>query len=317
MNILIPRSFSAVLLALLSMLSPHLLAARQFSTTVIPFSYINGLIFFKVGFNNNATQLNFMLDSGAPTFIRENIMQSMHSIPFQSAVAYDVSGEEYSVELHRIDKLFIRNFSFTEVEVISGNHTKQMPVLNSGLADGLVGINIMREAIWMIDYDKQKITITASLDSLDLNETYYKTPLRFNEYGSPIVSLKLADNTHINAVVDLGYNGSIMLQPKYFNEKNDARDSASVSSITEISSGFSHFDGEQKTHTLKNIRIGNLFLENVKAANVGEVTMNLIGNAFLKQFRVVLDFTHNELILIPAKDQAVPENKETAKGLKM
>jgi hypothetical protein len=317
MNTQIPQRFSVTLIVLLSTLYSFTTLVVNPGITEIPFTYTNGLIFFKVGFNNNTTHLNFMLDSGAPTFIRENIMQAMQSSPFQTSVAYDVTGAEYNVELHRVDRLHIRDFCFRDVEIISGNHTNQMPILSSGLADGLVGINMMREAIWMIDYEKQKIAITRSLDSLNINGTYYTAPIRFDEYGSPVITLKLADNTRINAVLDVGYNGALLLQPTYFTDQNESRDSINVLSKTEISSGFSHYDGEQKTHTLKNVRIGNLFIENVKATEMGDITMNLIGNAFLKQFRVVFDFIHNELILIPLNKEEMPTNKETAKGLKM
>ena len=179
----------------------------------IPFEYRLGLIILKVDIAGK--EYDFVLDTGAPNVISKELSKKLDLSNITEQKVGDSQGEESNLGFTTIEKLSISDINFlnTGAVIADLNQSQEVGCLK---IDGFIGSNLMRKAIWKFDYQNQIITITNSIESLNIPKSTNKIPFFTELTGTPIIDIQLNDITEKNVTVDLGSNGDISLSRKTF-----------------------------------------------------------------------------------------------------
>jgi hypothetical protein len=275
--------------------------AEEFLPVTLPFEYKNRLITLQVGLISAEDTHEFILDTGAPTFITDSVVRTHDLMPFDSETVYDINHYEQKVDLYSIRKLHLGNSEIKNVKARSSSMVEQMPLLKDRPYSGLLGANAMKNSIWIINYNCREITITKDIDTVPLPGEVFSGKMKTDELNRPIITVNLAEEQSLDFIIDMGYNGSMLL-PKKFMTKPLFNDSLSFSSNDRISSGFDSKISSINYKFIKEIAMGEMKLENIKSSTAGNNTEALIGNEFLENYIVVLDFVNDLVTFLPADE---------------
>ena len=267
----------------------------------IPFEYRLGLIVIEVEIDG--TEYDFMLDTGAPNVLSTELAWELQLIPVASFKTSDSQGEHSKLEYVLVDQINIGGISFqnTGAAVADLNASN---VIGCIKIDGLIGANLMRKAIWEIDYENQKITITNSLSSLDVPDGGKTIPFNQKVSGTPQIEIDLNGQKEKYITVDLGSNGDFDMSLSTYKKllKNDT--------LTSTTFGYgrksSGLYGLSKPDTTKyaivpDMSFGDIILNN-KIVSFQKDKSSLAGTNFFKNYRLIFDWFNEELIMIETKE---------------
>ncbi|WP_299838216.1 aspartyl protease family protein [uncultured Tenacibaculum sp.] len=270
------------------------------TSVTIPFYYsTSGHILIDVKFENSKKAYPFILDSGASNFIFKH-----HSSEFElesngKAIGRGATGNFFltsikKVDAIEIDNIRIENLNFKEIE------------FNFNCSDeiyGLIGNGTMKHIDWQIDFEKQEIIMTQSLNDLKFGDNTIEVPLNINKSSFHIrTSLQFSkEKKYKRALVDLGNNGVLSLV-----EKDVLKDSLNLQTRKILGRRSEGLGGESKSSsTEKLVLLDSLFFKNTDF-NVQKVpavmspsSMNLLGLGFLKKYKTTLSWKSKKMILEP------------------
>jgi hypothetical protein len=275
--------------------------SKSNSTTpvsTLSFDYVNRLIRIEAGINNEEASFDFILDTGAPTFVTNDVVEQNNLWATEQQTAMDVNGNEQSLWRYNIQSLKIGGQSFKRVKALSNTGVSDMAVLKNRANGGLIGADLMKNAIWKINYGCREITLSTSLDSLNIHDSIKPIKLYLDETGSPWIQAQIGDLPKLDFIVDLGYNGSVLL-PEHLLAKPVFNDSLTQQEMLKLSTGFYSEDVQLTYKFIKTFKWGPHVWEDVKASSSGNNTKALLGNAFFENHVLVLDFIHHKLFLLP------------------
>ncbi|HNW89862.1 MAG TPA: aspartyl protease family protein [Bacteroidales bacterium] len=294
------------LVIVITLVSANLTQGQNTDTTTIlepvPFEYDNRLIKINATINDSEEKHDFILDSGAPTFITDTITKRYDLAYVGSETAYDADGNVQKIHFYDIPEIGIGNKKVESTTVASNEKISSMPILKGQHYAGLLGANAMKNHIWVINYNCREITLADDKETLSLPKNSCTAKMRHDEWGRPIISATLSGKERLSFIVDVGYNGSLLLPKKYFS-KPIFNDTLSYAESTTLSTGFATGNAQMNYKFLNTISIGTLQAENVKSSTTGNNKDALIGNEFLENYIVVLDFLNGQLTFLPADEE--------------
>ena len=268
--------------------------------TEIPFEYRNGLIILKVTIQEK--QYDFMLDTGAPNVISETLAQQLNLKNEVKQKIGDSQNASSKLNLTKIEKLSIGAIDFLNTgAVISDLSNGAVGCLE---LDGFIGANLMKTAIWKIDYANQIITISNSRDELNLSSPKKIISFKTKTQGTPLINIKFNNVLQKNVTYDTGSNKGISAPKKIL----DKLLKADASIPTAYGFGVSSYGlyGPGKMDSLyfakvDSISIGDITLKNelIQFKKSGSI---LLGTGFFKNYDTVLDWFKKEIILLPQKE---------------
>lgn len=276
---------------------------KNFKTT-IPFEYRNGLIVIKVQIEGET--YDFILDTGASNILSKELNAKLGIQPLDSEDVGDVYGDTQRLEYTKINKIKIGGVNFLEtVAAISDfNSVTSLSCLD---VDGLIGSNLMRNAVWDFDFKKQTITITDTESNLKIPANHKESKFYIGYAGIPSITTKVNGMTVLNNMIDFGYNGGIVLPLKVFEKQKNKRIKKWVKSYGEGSTGLY---GKKKNITsydskIDEIKIGNLTVKN-RIVYSAPFMENIFGLGFFKNYRVILNWKIKRIKMVevsPLKDE--------------
>lgn len=272
--------------------------------STLSFDYVNHLIRLEAGLNTSSESHDFILDSGAPTFITDTLVKVHNLIQGDAETATDVNGHQLDINRYKVNSLQLGDYKLGNLDVWSSEKIKEMPVLRHYEGEGLIGADVMKHLIWKIDYGCRQITLTRSIDSLHLPAGTRFTIMRMNSDGNPVIRANIGGKKSRDFIVDLGYNGSVLL-PAHILKRELIEESVSYNSNQSVATGFHSNSGPVKNAWLKQFKSGSLQFEHIKAITAGNNTKALVGNAFFENHILILDFINQRLFLLdPPKNCA-------------
>jgi len=157
----------------------------------IPFEMRLGVIIIKVSIAGK--EYDFLFDTGAPLIISEKLATHLNAKTKGKGKARDSRGQRVDIEYILLDTLNIGGIDFlkTGAGIIDFSQSNTIECLGF---DGIIGANLMRNAIWQINYEKQIITLTNSPDSLSFSSDTLTVPFETKSSGTPMVDLKMDSN---------------------------------------------------------------------------------------------------------------------------
>lgn len=270
-------------------------AVRQTEfTETIPFKYNGNHIIIKVKIKGE--DYNFLLDSGAPNVISVELATKLKLNPGFSAGANDAGGNSSNLEFVTLEELQIGNIDFINTGAAIADINKNDFIYCMGI-DGLIGANLMKEAIWEIDCTQQKITISNSINSIHIPPTANVIPFKRNFSGSPIVDVDCNGEQVNGVVIDLGSNGGIKIPMNVFNQMKDKNFPIALGYGSNAAGLYGNFEPDTTRKVLlPKLTLGESVLKN--QLTTFDKQSDRIGMAFLRDYTIILNWFNNEMILV-------------------
>lgn len=287
--------------------------------TVIPFKYY-GHLYFPTTINDSVNG-NLVFDTGADDLYLDSLFFEGCPLPqlnVSNAYLPGVGNTAQKVKLIQ-DKYNCRygHLTLTPPYTVTLN---LKPILGK-YADGIVGINLLKDSVFAIDYVREEIRI---LNPDDFStEGYEKIPfsIRKNRIHIP-AAIQITSGKRIEGefLLDLGNGGSVDLTSVCAQANNLAE------TLPEKIRTYTNWGGIGGASSTYNFRTDTVYIGNqkivepiidysndTKGALSGKEYLGLIGNNILDRFDLILNIPDSCLYLRPNKNISLPY-KQTPTG---
>jgi len=263
---------------------------------VISFESRAGLIIVKVTVNEK--DFNFIYDSGATNCVTKEVAEALHLKPVVDQTATDSEGKTGGIQFAMIDEIKLGKISFlnTAAAIIDLNAIPELACLH---VDGLIGANLMRKALWQIDYVKQTLSFASNIDSLHVPQNAFSFSFSPVISGTPLVEVEVAGIKSKGNIFDTGSSGEITLSASTF--KTIRKKNQNFKFLRGIGSSSAGLYGKgNDTNYLAKVdvlKMGTLSLIN-HTTEFKRKDGNL-GSAFFKDYIVTLDWSQKKIWFLP------------------
>lgn len=233
---------------------------------------------------------NFLVDTGAPTVISDEIFQTLKLKVSHKSLMEDSQNKKRQEKFTIIPQIKIGNLIFKDIgsAVIKFDNNE----LKCFGIDGIVGANLLFHLFCEFNYKENKISVSKNISEFSIEK--YDFILNFNPRNSktPIINGKIFDK-NLTFTFDTGFVGNIKIPNDIEYYKNNISEDNFVLSNGSNSIGLYGKSEINKTIELKN----NIYIDNAlfkdELIDTGEST--LIGNAFLKNYIFLVDWKSNKI----------------------
>jgi predicted aspartyl protease len=246
-----------------------------------------------------ASSESFVVDSGAPMTIAPGLARELGLQSLATIALAGPEGGNRVVPVTRIPTLNIAGLDFEDIGAVIDwvEPPNQLACLSTA---GLMGASLLQAAIWQIDFLAGKITITNSLAELPGLADAMQIPFkRSDASGSPRIDVGVSGAEDVSLLIDLGFNGSIAIPIALLQESGDRI----LEQPVEVGQSSATVFGQQSSQThiamLRELRVGDLRLQDFPVVTGATVSDFHIGIEFLRHFRVTIDWLNNNLYLEP------------------
>jgi len=267
--------------------------------TEIPFEMRLGLIIVPVTINGKT--YDFLVDTGAPNLCTEELAAELNLETVVSQKAGDSQGVKEELDFVVMPDMYLNGICFkqTGAAVADLNKSEVLACLN---ADGIIGANLMKEAVWEIDYERKIITISEKRASFEIPDSVIHVPFSPALSFTPRVNITYNGVEDKNVTFDTGSNGYFASSKTVYKSIKDK--TPTVKEAKSYGSSGSGLYGAADSDTnftalIETTKLGDLTIQNhVVTFEKGSRTL---GTKFLQNYRVIIDWSVNEILLIPVK----------------
>ncbi|MGS2727135.1 retropepsin-like aspartic protease [Psychroserpens sp. BH13MA-6] len=266
----------------------------------IPFHYDYSSIIIEVMIDGQA--YNFMFDTGNDlTSIDNELISKINTKSNNvSNEISDARNIKSNNEYISIDNIKIGNIQFKNIGAQIFDHSPFEQVFSCGnKISGIIGSNLMRKAMWQIDYKNKVIRFTDRIEVFDLSNTY-KFKTNSGRYGDAKIAIKL-NGISSDYTFDTGYSGFISTNLNTFENLNATNTIQNTKALVTTFTANSASLEEKIYGYISNIQLGAIHIQN-KIVGFGKNQSNLIGNEFLENYLVTLNWNDEIFYLKPVKE---------------
>ena len=261
----------------------------------IPFNYLGKHIILEVAINKK--NYAFMLDTGLDITLIDNSLYNV--IKFLPIQRKNISGSTigknktqfgtiaYPIAIGNID------FQNTGVGLMDLSFIKS-PFPDKRKIHGVIGTNILRKASWQIDYQKQVIKFSDKIENFLPSVNAHKMAMLSKgsgNWGLNRIQLTINGVTD-NFVFDTGSYGNFSANSSFLERLEKTGMSLKV--LPESA------EKDRRIFNIDILKLNNIHFEN-QELGIEEGISLLIGNGFLENFLVTIDWKNNILFLSPKK----------------
>lgn len=281
--------------------------------STIPFTLDSHPIFIKAQLNNSEKEYKFILDTAALTLVRQEVADELHLPEGLPVEARGSSGKSKNIDLVQLKRIKVGDMEVKECAVGVIDLSEFLP---EDVA-GLLGSNFLRHFVVIFDYVKKEITLAQA--STPLVPAKEDIVLPFEEdmkLGfAPIIPCKIDGDVTTTAAIDTGALG-ITLPLSTVKQTNAYKNGDVVSATGGMSFGFAGMVEQSHALYLDTFELGEMTVQNIPATTHMAMRNHvLLGNRFLENFLVVLDYPGGELILRP--NEKTPRTDTETYGLSL
>ena len=239
----------------------------------------------------------FLFDTGAPMVVSTELVEKLNLKRLTSKKVDDSQGKRERLDYVLLEALAINNKTFYDLTAIAAD-LKRAPAINCLNIDGIIGANLMRLAIWDIDYEHEVMHFTNDFENFTPDTLAHILPFTTKGTGTPVVTLVINGDTLTNITFDTGSAGALSVYKKRMKDGNIQ--------IEKVSYGYHSqglFGSTADTNFLaqaslsigaKTLPLPVLNLETTKSKD-------LLGQRFFQDYRVVLNWQAKKAYLTPVK----------------
>lgn len=268
----------------------------------IDFELIDNTIYIPVSIQGE--EYRFMLDTGAPNIISEEIYAKLKPNIIRSIPVEDVNSIKEKHLLVSIDSLKIGDLEFERIPTLVSNFNKTLPWKCLKI-DGIIGSNMLKNSIVQIDGEKKKLIITDLKEKLNLKEENSEKIILTKIQSLPFVEVKLKgkQNKEERILIDTGsdgfYSTSLKNYEKIFNKEEifhqvgEDEGASSLGFMADKVTKHKNYKLLLPSLTINNTEFQNVISKTVKNRN------SLIGAKLLDYGIMTIDYPHKKFYFEP------------------
>ncbi len=262
----------------------------------VSFDYINDLIFIPVTIDNK--KYNFLFDTGAELNIFDPlIVDSLNLKKLKKGTISNGKNSNSGIQRVEINNIEIGGVQFFETVGMVWDMTKVANLVGCVKIDGIISNNLMRKAIWQIDYKNKKIKISDKVANFHISDNAKKTVMHSGNYGNVFLNVQINDKIK-KFTFDTGFNG--------FMQTGDTAYLRNKSYITTIGLTGGDYSGKKEGETyfryLESFAVNNLEFKSPSLFLIKPNNSSILGNEFYKNFTLTIDWKNDLLLFDTQKD---------------
>lgn len=277
----------------------------------VPYTEVKGKIIIEIIINNKLRK--FILDTGAPTAISENLYKEISPRLLGNVEISDQSGLKDSIKVVSLSNIKFKGVNFKDIPAIVAQDSKIF--LECFGAEGFIGSNLLRNSVVQFDYQSKTVTITDNPKGLELKKKY-SSKMVLNGQSNPYIwiALRKGKNTATEQILfDTGDDQFYTLSTKAYNQLSKELDL--FDKIADSKGAFSagiHGIAKDAQHYLVNIptlTFNSIDFNNVHAKTTYAETSRF-GSAILKFGKTTLDYRNKRFYFEPFGNKSMVELNE-------
>ncbi len=261
----------------------------------IPFAFNTGLPIIDVEIQGK--KYKFLFDTGAPNVISKEVAEEIQHKVRKRIKVKDSTGKSRYQTTVSIDEISIGKINYlnTSALIVDLNAAFEMRCFKF---DGIIGANLMAMSVWEIDYERELISFTNKRSNFQIPEDALTLPF-YPKKGqkTPKIAVNVDGTKVSNITFDTGAVGKLNLRQENF--KDDIDSFKKVELVGSSSAGI--YGRSENTNdfyvAFDTLHVGEVLMTDqiIKIESSGS---QILGNKFLKRFRVILDWRINKITLI-------------------
>lgn len=264
---------------------------------VIPFESKDDMILVKVRIGGEF--YDFIFDTGAFTVLSDQITERFHLIRHQGPRILDSQGNRQSIDFAIPDTLSLENLHF--IKPGCGIYDfKANPELSCFSFQGILGVNVMRNAVCQVNFNNHTLVITNDLKKLHLSDQKIKVSFVKHITGQPIVSMRIDGIKIRNVILDYGSGAGFNIASKRLINHIEKKQYPFVEYTGYNAIGLFGKKNDQSIY----YRSGNVSLSSMKIDTTLLVLtdngISTVGVEFLRNYIVTLDFRNSYAYFEPS-----------------
>ena len=267
----------------------------------IPFHYVDHYIILDIEQNDKTYQ--FMFDTGAEASVIDTaVLEEFETISEGNADVFGPVINNGKVNYVSIKNIVIGGIHFENTGAIGMDMGFSEKVFAEKL-DGIIGSSLIKKAVWQIDYKKKLLRIANNIEKFELDENTEKINMHLKEsgWGTENVALAIEDE-EFQFAFDTG-NG----RRKFVANPEDLKKVLRNHKKSRLELNLKDQPTDYR-FIANTVKIGDMILENQVIDAENEVgTSKLIGNRFLEDYLVTVDFKNHHLFL--KKNRSTPNDE--------
>lgn len=268
--------------------------------TIFKYELVNEKIIIPVEIEGKSYR--FILDTGAPTIISNNLSKQITTTQKDSLNITDANNIIQSLNLVSVPKLKIGGVIFNDTPALINKDDTNL-IFDCFKVDGFIGSNLLRNSIIQILPQGQKIIITDDRKRLNLNRKN-STKIEFvDKQSTPYIWVQLKGKKKVKEqlFIDTGMSGVYDMANAHF-EIFQENDNFGVKGFGTGIKGSGIF-GAEKPDIYYQLTVPELILGNLKFKNITTETTNdrnsRIGAKILEYGSVTLDYIDKRFYFNP------------------
>lgn len=261
----------------------------------MPFELKKDLIVVRAKVNTDGTYRSFIFDTGAfNSKIRASLADSLGLSAIVAKTNHTAQGVSRTIEVTRLDSLRLGSASFQRIGagMVVYDSLSASPCIAS---DGIIGANLIQLGHWKVDFMQQQLHFSHEPflfePETEVHQVAFKRPLWS---GTPSISVEVGGQLVKNVLVDLGYNGGLILPAKWANIFTEPTEQIVVDQST---TGIYGSNVDTLTTKRLAVQIGSYKCE--MPVDFSVLDKALLGNEVLKHFTVSFDYDNKQITLEP------------------
>ena len=272
----------------------------------LPFRTVAGHVVVDALLEDAAEPLGFMFDSGAPVLLAADVADQFAGDPVGGISTRAVDGTIEQSDVVVVDRLTLGDAAFLDVAGPVGWVDEGNP-LACVTTSGLLGANLMKDAVWQIDYQAERIGIHPSTAGLDHIDEAIALEFRADTETSPspVVELPVGEET-LTFLLDTGSDGALTMHPADL-ESIGLSLPEDAPTLTILGAGAAGTFTTDLSYLDVGLSLGDsITTYPVAVSETMQTGVGNIGNTFLREFVVTIDWPGRTVYLDPvAADRSI------------
>jgi hypothetical protein len=303
---------------LLKLISGRKLSEVDFVDT-FKFTITDNLLYVDAKINNSASSYRFVFDTYAVNLIRQNLADrlNLNVTELTGPFAQQLERTMVAPRMVKFDSIQLGNLAFQGHGGFIIKEDQNHDIL-AYLEDGILGANLMKHAIWQINFRESTIKVTDKISRLDFIDGAVKIPFKPHSLQkSPDVQVEVNGSGIFELQFDTGSNKDLKLITDNLASYNVPGRRVKLTSISSLTMGEESTELTESYLTkLDSVRIGSkvfkdLPVEIFESADKSLIGKGQMGNAFMRHFIVTLDWFENVIYLYPRADNPIGKQKKS------
>nr|VFK60646.1 MAG: Aspartyl protease [Candidatus Kentron sp. TUN] len=264
----------------------------------IPFTLNEHPILIKTLLNESPQRYTLVLDTGSITVIRAEVARALGLPDGVEVKAHGSGGGSKRIRLAKLNRIVVGDM---EVKNTAAGIIEFPELFPSGVA-GILGSTFLRHFRVTIDYQKREIRLSKSRAAVadDGRDSAISFDIDPRSGFAPIIGCKIDGNIEAQAMIDTGAVGislpdSILRKTRAYQAGKVLRANGSMSG------GMFGAASRSEAVLLNELTIGDIPYTDIPVTSHAGLKYVLLGNRFLRNFVVTLDYPAKRLTLKPVR----------------